>query len=282
METLVTLEDVSYSVGPVEILKNISLEIHQGQTTMIAGMSGGGKSTLLMMAAALLYPTSGKTYIFGIDITRANQEELKAAQRKSGFLFQNSALIANMTVYQNIELPLRYFDSENTRQVTDKVNSFIDRFNLQDVQHQLPAGLSFGKQKLVALARLLISDPPIIYFDEPFAGIDSFHKNIIIQKIRELKTEGKTIIAVSHNTRDMMALCDWLWIVKNGELKYSGLLADEQTRLNSYVREVINFKNNNSAGSTQAGGQNIIQNSEVPKDINNTQIPPGAPNGIQI
>jgi phospholipid/cholesterol/gamma-HCH transport system ATP-binding protein len=166
-EPLVEMIDVRKSYGRQEVLRGVNLSIMGGKTTVIVGGSGQGKSQIIKHILGLIKPDSGSVVVYGKDITSVSKKELKEIRTNFGVLFQNAALFDSMTVYDNVALPLR----ERTKMPEDAINEIVnEKLVLMDVEgtnDKYPAQLSGGMRKRVGLARALVLDPGIIFFDEP-------------------------------------------------------------------------------------------------------------------
>jgi phospholipid/cholesterol/gamma-HCH transport system ATP-binding protein len=220
METdIVQLEKISITYGTELVLDNISMSFPTGKLIAITGPAGCGKSTLLKIAAGLVYPDSGKVYVDGKDIFSLSRNELFQMRRNSAFVFQDAALLSNLTVYDNIALPLRYHFNPPQQELDKKVHEMIMMFDLRNEQNLRPAQLSMGQRKLVSFARGLVMEPELLFFDEPVAGIDAIAREKMVKKILPLRDDPEvTAIMVSHNLDFIKSSADYIALIYNHRL----------------------------------------------------------------
>ncbi len=192
----------SYKLGSmdVEVLKDINLEINQGEFVSVMGPSGSGKSTLLYLIGGLDRPTSGKIRIKGRDLSELGDgEESKLRRRDVGFVFQFYNLIPNLNVEENIMLPI-LLDGKKLKDYRKQLNDILSIVRLSDRRHHTPRELSGGQQQRVAIARALINEPDIILADEPIGNLDSKTGLEVMELLSKINNEkGKTIIQVTHS-----------------------------------------------------------------------------------
>jgi putative ABC transport system ATP-binding protein len=193
---MIRLEGVEKSYGAARVLKGINLEVRKGEFLSVAGSSGSGKSTLLNLIGAMDVADRGRILIAGEDITSYADKELTRYRRKRiGFIFQFFNLLPNMTVFENVQLPLLLNDIEDRQ----RVEEMIRRVGLEGKEREYPFRLSGGEQQRVATARALIHDPDIVLADEPTGSLDSRTGLMIMDLIRQLVEEqAKTVVLVTH------------------------------------------------------------------------------------
>ncbi|MDC7224088.1 MAG: ATP-binding cassette domain-containing protein [Spirochaetales bacterium] len=207
MEDILKLDNVSYLVGGEPIIEDINLTVPQGSVTIIIGPSGCGKSTLLKVAAGLYPSIEGKVFFRGDDVSRMNEKEFQHMQRQTGFLFQDGALWANMSLYDNLTLPVLVTDPRISRSRLDEiVRTTAGVMNFTEPLDQRPAALSAGERKIVSFLRSIVTDPEIFFMDEPTTFIDRNKVGLLKEKIIALKEEGRTIIGITHDTRFALEL----------------------------------------------------------------------------
>lgn len=180
-------------------LKDFDLEVKRGEFIMIMGPSGCGKTTLLNIIGLLDRPTEGEYVLNGedvSDISSSRQARLRA--RKIGFIFQDFNLIQNLTIIENVALPLVYVNRPRTVRLKAASNA-LGRFHLSEKEYYRPSQLSGGQKQRVAIARAIVSDPEIILADEPTGNLDSRSSNIVMDELKAIHEEGNTIIMVTHN-----------------------------------------------------------------------------------
>lgn len=202
MKQLISLKNIcrSYRNGEQElqVLKNINLEIGEGEFVAIMGPSGSGKSTLMNTIGMLDTPTSGEYYLEGQEVARLGEKQLAQVRNQQiGFVFQQFFLLSKMDAVQNVELPLIYagVPAAQRRKLAEE---YLSKVELTDRIHHLPSELSGGQKQRVAIARALVNDPSIILADEPTGALDTKTGSQIMELLIELNEEGKTIIMVTH------------------------------------------------------------------------------------
>jgi putative ABC transport system ATP-binding protein len=199
---ITNLSKVYHTDGtPTHALKNINLTIKQGDYVTIQGPSGGGKSTLLSIIGLLDKATSGEYQISDVSVAKiSNSQMAKVRNREIGFIFQDFNLIGDMTVSQNVELPLVYRGiNKNTRKT--QVAEVLKRVNMTERAQHLPNQLSGGQQQRVAVARALVGSPTLLLADEPTGNLDSVNGDSVMQLLSELNEQGVTICMVTHDSR---------------------------------------------------------------------------------
>lgn len=216
---LVALEEIYFSAQNESIIRKFSYQFKRGTTSALTGNAGCGKSTVLKLSAALLVPDSGKVLYRGDDIAAMNRKANLQFRRNCGFVFQDSALWANQTIYQTLDLPLRLHfpkmkDEERKKIIGDALDLVCYKKEI-DVR---PERLSMGEQKLIAFARAIICGPELLFLDEWTESLDESSSARLLRIIEGYKAEGKTIIFVSHDAEIVRTLADFVLIMDNGEL----------------------------------------------------------------
>lgn len=197
LSMLFTTEEVQ-----TKALNEVSLEIKQGEFVAIMGPSGCGKSTLLNILGTLDSPTSGKYYFNGKQIDRMSESQLTSFRKGNiGFVFQNFNLIDELTVFENVELPLVYLNNTKADR-KKKVMDVLERMNIAHRAGHFPQQLSGGQQQRVAIARAVVTDCGLILADEPTGNLDSTNGVEVMELLRELNSQGTTIVIVTHSQRD--------------------------------------------------------------------------------
>lgn len=192
-----TTEDVQ-----TRALSNVNLEIKQGEFVAIMGPSGCGKSTLLNILGTLDIPTSGKYFINEKEMTKMSENQLSSFRKKNiGFVFQSFNLIDELTVFENVELPLVYLGIPKKERIS-KVMNVLEQMNISHRAKHFPQQLSGGQQQRVAIARAIVTDCPLILADEPTGNLDSTNGIEVMTLLQQLNKQGTTIIMVTHSERD--------------------------------------------------------------------------------
>jgi len=221
---MIEIHDLHKSFGRKKVLNGINLEIETGETLVIIGRSGCGKSVLVKHIVGLLSPDSGYVKVKGEVVDNMNKSELYNLRRKFGFLFQGSALFDSMTVEENIALPLiesnnGYSYPEIEKQVAEK----LEMVGMSGVQQLKPAELSGGMKKRVALARALITEPDYIFYDEPTTGLDPIMSDSIDDLIKELTEKlNSTSIVVTHDMYSVKNVADKVAMIHEGKIHFDG------------------------------------------------------------
>lgn len=200
---MIDLKDITktYDMGSVnvQVLRGITLHVHEGEFLSIIGPSGSGKSTLMNMIGCLDVPTTGEYYLDGKEISTYNEKQLsKIRNEKIGFIFQKFNLLPKLSAYENVELPLIY-RGMNAKERKQRSLEAIEKVGLTDRMNHKPTELSGGQQQRVAIARALAGDPPVLLADEPTGNLDSKSGNDVMNLIKQLSSEGKTIVLITHD-----------------------------------------------------------------------------------
>ncbi|WP_395344454.1 ABC transporter ATP-binding protein [Ningiella sp. W23] len=203
---IISLENVSkvYRTGEIEThaLSNIQFDINEGEFLSISGPSGCGKSTLLSMLGLLDVPTTGQYLINGKATESLNLDQRAKLRCESiGFVFQAFNLIGDLSVFENVELPLQYHKGLSKTQRRTKASTALEKVGMSHRERHFPSQLSGGQQQRVAVARALVNDPSLLLADEPTGNLDSKNGEAVIQLLKELNEQGTTICMVTHDNR---------------------------------------------------------------------------------
>lgn len=216
---MIRIVDVTKKFGAKVALKNINLEIADGETLAIIGGSGSGKSTLLRLMIGLIQPTSGEIWIGDDEISRMTEKEMMRVRLRMGMVFQYSALFDSMTVGDNVAFGLVEHTDFSRKKIQEIVKEKLHQVGLEGVENLMPNELSGGMKKRVSLARAIAFGPEIIFYDEPSSGLDPITTNrideLIIETQRALKV---TSIVVTHDMVSACRIADRIAMVYNGEL----------------------------------------------------------------
>ncbi len=237
---LVELRDVWKSFEANHVLRGISLELHRGTTLAVMGGSGAGKTVLLRIIAGLVRPDSGEVSLFGTRIDRMREEAMLALRRRTGFVFQGAALFDSLSVFENVAFPLREHTTLSLGEITDRVHRFLALVGLPDTDGLLPAELSGGMRKRVGIARALVMEPEVVFFDEPTAGLDPTNARLVAELIAELRTGVcDTAIVVTHDIEFADMVADRMAILYHGRFAGLGPPAEIHRSENPDVRRFL-------------------------------------------
>jgi ABC-type multidrug transport system ATPase subunit len=219
MAAIVELNNISYSAQNRRLARNISLAFEEGKTTALVGPSGGGKSTVLKLAAGLFTPDNGEVLYRGRDMARMNRAENLAFRREGAVVFQDSALWANQNLFQILELPLRvHFPGMTKKERELRIEAVVAEVGYKKDLGIRPAQLSMGEQKLLAFARALICRPSLLYLDEWTESLDENAARRLIGLVKKRQNAGVSIILVSHDMRIINDLADVVVMVLDGQI----------------------------------------------------------------
>ncbi len=244
MKPAIELKDVHKSYGTQHVLRGVNLSIPEGKTTIIVGGSGQGKSQIIKHSLGLIRPDSGTVKVFDKDINAINKKQLKEVRTHFGVLFQNSALFDSMTVYDNVALPLRERTKFAEEKISDIVHEKLEMMDVVGSDDKYPAQISGGMKKRVGLARAIVLDPKIIFFDEPTTGLDVEKSNEIYRAFFRTQAQLQyTAVIVSHDVPKIFKLADYVSLLFDGVMQ--GCITPEEFQLSenpaikSFVRETM-------------------------------------------
>jgi len=237
---MIRVKNVHKSFGDNKVLRGVDLEIAEGETITIIGGSGCGKSVLLKHIVGLLKPEAGEIEVDGQEITRLGMEELAEVQKKFGMLFQGAALFDSLTVGENIAFGLRMLTDLEERKIKKRVSEKLSMVGLQGIEQLMPAELSGGMKKRVALARAIAMNPKYILYDEPSTGLDPIMADAINNLILDLQQKLKiSSIAVTHDMVTAYKISDRIAMLYEGRIEETGTPEEIRETKNSVVRQFI-------------------------------------------
>ena len=238
---MIEIKNLHKSFGDNKVLQGVNLEIDTGETIVIIGRSGCGKSVLIKHIVGLLYPDEGYVKVEGQRVDEMNLKELYELRSKFGFLFQASALFDSMTVEENIALPLVESQKKFTRVELDKrVAEKLELVGMRGVQKLKPAELSGGMKKRVGLARALVTNPDYIFYDEPTTGLDPIMSDSIDDLIKELTDKlNVTSVVVTHDMYSVKKVANQVAMMHDGKIHFSGTPAELLSSNDKIIKEFI-------------------------------------------
>ncbi len=220
---VVRVRDLHFAIGGREIFKGLDLDIARGSVTAVMGPSGTGKTTLLRLITGQQLPDRGLVEVEGQDVARLSRAEIYALRRRMGMLFQNGALLTDLDVYENVAFPLREHTRLPERLLRHVVLAKLQAVGLRGAWRLMPAELSGGMARRVALARAIVMDPDLLIYDEPFVGLDPISLGMVLRLIRRLNDAlGLTSIVVSHDVREITAVADFCYLISGGSVIAAG------------------------------------------------------------
>ncbi len=222
-DIVVDAEDVHYSIGGREIFSGLTLRARRGRITAVMGPSGTGKTTLLRLITAQAYPDSGRVSVWGRDVSELRSREVFAMRTRMGMLFQNGALLTDIDVFENVAFPLREHTSLPESLIRDIVLTKLHAVGLRGAAELMPAELSGGMARRVALARAIVMDPELLIYDEPFVGLDPIALGVILRLIQKMNEAlGLTSIVVSHDVHELETIAHESYLISEGRVVASG------------------------------------------------------------
>jgi phospholipid/cholesterol/gamma-HCH transport system ATP-binding protein len=221
---VVDVAELRKSFDRAEVLRGVSFRLDKGETLVVMGGSGSGKTVLLRHIAGLVRPDSGQVRVFEIKIERLSEEELLPIRRRMGYVFQGAALFDSLSVYENVAFPLREHTDLDESEIRERIVRVLSQVGLgEDVLPLLPSELSGGMRKRVGVARALVIEPELMLFDEPTAGLDPTNSKLIGELILQLKGGGgETSIVVTHDVELARTVADRLAILMEGRFAVVG------------------------------------------------------------
>ena len=237
---MIKVVGVRRSFGPQEVLRGLDLEIATGEVLVVIGRSGGGKSVLLKHLIGLLRPDAGHIFVDDVDITRLGRNALDRIRERYGVVFQGGALFDSMSVYDNVAFPLREKTRLRTAEIQQRVEEKLAQVGLEGMGAKNPAEISGGMRKRVAIARALVTEPEVVFFDEPTTGLDPILVNTIHHLIVELHRKFRfTAIVVSHEIPEIFQIADRVAMLHDGVIVDSGTPGAIQASPNTIVQQFI-------------------------------------------
>ncbi|HEY2714149.1 MAG TPA: ABC transporter ATP-binding protein [Chthoniobacterales bacterium] len=240
VQPMIAVRGLTKRIGTQEILRGVDLEVAPGETLVIIGRSGGGKSVLLKNVLGLMQPNEGEIYIDGQNIIGMSERQLATIRRKVGILFQGGALFDSMTVEENIAFPLREAGLRDSRVIQQKIAEMLEVIELQGQDKKLPVNLSGGMKKRVGLARAIINQPSCILYDEPTSGLDPVVSDSINRLIRRLQERYHvTSVVVTHDMKSAYDVGDYIAYLHQGRIYFHGTPEEIQASSDPIIQDFL-------------------------------------------
>lgn len=237
---MITVRQLNYRIGDKEVLKDVNLQIRQGDTVSIMGVSGSGKTTLLKIMSGLARPNSGQVLVDSTDMTKMSEEELNRIRHRIGVVFQYGALFDSLNVYDNVSFALTRHTQLSKSEIDDIVAEKLRLVGLPDTQNMMPSELSGGMQKRVSLARAIAMSPEILFYDEPTSGLDPVMTTVIDELITEMRDSlCVTSVVVSHDLKSIFRISDRIAMLNEGRIIWYGTPQETQATTDEIVRQFI-------------------------------------------
>ena len=240
-ENAVEIRDLGFAYGELQIFRHLSLDIPRGKVVAILGGSGSGKSTLLKLIGGQLRPEGGSITVEGRNVHQLNSDELYKLRLEMGMMFQTSGLFSDLSVYENIAFPIRENFKLPEEVVRRMVLMKLNAVGLRGARDMRPGDLSGGMTRRVALARAVATDPKLMIYDEPFAGLDPISLTQIVGLIRNLnQAAGLTSIVVTYDVHEALKVADYVYVIGDGVILGKGTSEQVATSEDPYLRQFVN------------------------------------------
>ena len=239
--SFVELRNLTFGYGERVILDDISLSVPRGKVTALMGASGGGKTTILRLIGGQIRAQSGQLLFDGQDVTPMNADQIYAARRRMGMLFQFGALFADMSVFENVAFPLREHTDLPESLIRDIVLMKLNAVGLRNARDLMPSEVSGGMAKRIGIARAIALDPELLMYDEPFSGLDPISLRVAARLIRQLNDAmGLTSIFASHELKQTLEIADHVVILDNGKVAFQGTVDEVRASTDPLVFQYVN------------------------------------------
>jgi phospholipid/cholesterol/gamma-HCH transport system ATP-binding protein len=240
-QNAVEVRDLDFSYGDLEVFRKLSLDIPRGKVVAILGGSGSGKSTLLKLIGGQLAPSGGRVSVEGRDVHKLSADELYKLRLDMGMMFQTSGLFSDLSVYENIAFPIRENFELDEAVVRRMVLMKLNAVGLRGARDMMPGDLSGGMTRRVALARAVATDPKLLMYDEPFAGLDPISLNQIGELIRTLNDAlGLTSIVVTYDVQEALKVADYVYVIADGTVLGQGTSKQIASSDDPYLKQFVN------------------------------------------
>lgn len=245
----VEIDAVSFGYGARPVLSDVSMTVPRGSVVALMGGSGSGKTTLLRLLGGQLKPATGRVVFDGETVSTLGREALYRLRRRMGMLFQFGALFTDLSVFENVAFPIREHLALPQPMIRDLVLMKLDAVGLRGAAQLMPSQISGGMARRVALARAMALDPPLLMYDEPFAGLDPISLGTVAQLIRQLNDSlGATSIVVTHDVPETFAIADHVHLLGDGRIVASGTPAELRDSDDPFVSQFLHARRDGPVG----------------------------------
>ena len=244
MNTIIEMKNVYFQAQTQEIVHDFSFRFEKEKTTALVGPSGSGKSTVLKLAAGLLVPTGGEIFYKDKELSRMNRQENLVFRKETAMVFQDSALWANQSIYQILELPLKlHYPQMDKKERDQRMNVILGQVGYKRQLALRPAQLSMGEQKLIAFARAMLCEPALLFLDEWTESLDESAAQRLITLVRERQKTRDTLIFVSHDFKTIKSLADYIVMIVAGQFNriFTGEQIDTDADLAEHIEKGISL-----------------------------------------
>ncbi|HEX6161594.1 MAG TPA: ABC transporter ATP-binding protein [Thermoanaerobaculia bacterium] len=239
-DPMISLQGLWKAFDGRQVLRDMSIDVERGETVVIVGGSGTGKSVTLKHIIGLLRPDKGRVIVDGQDLTALSEVDLNHFRVRFGMAFQEGALFDSMSVFENIAFPLRRHTKMKEKEIRERVEECLERVHLQNVEKKRPSELSGGMRRRVGFARAISLEPQILLFDEPTTGLDPVISDVIADLIIEMdQTLNATSVTITHDMKVAFKIADRVAMLYNGEIVEQGTPEEFQASTNPIVRQFI-------------------------------------------
>jgi phospholipid/cholesterol/gamma-HCH transport system ATP-binding protein len=240
---MIKLDDVYKSFGDKKVLEGFTLEVDEGETMVIIGYSGTGKSVAIKHIVGLLFPDSGTVFVDGLEVPELPREQLYDLRGRIGYVFQFAALFDSLTVGENVAMALRKMRTMSEKEIADRVSESLALVDLPDAESKYPAELSGGMRMRVGIARAIAKRPKYILYDEPTTGLDPVTAAVIDELMIRMRDKlGVTSVVITHDMRSAYSIGTRIAMLYEGKVRQVGTVAEIQQTTDPVVRQFIEGK----------------------------------------